>query len=93
MAIYLIAYDLRNETGSHDYQPLWDRLEELDCHKTQYSVWLGNFSNSAKEVHDHLKTYMDDDDRLMVSEFTKYHWYSNAIGGTNEWLKKNPPQR
>lgn len=93
MAVYVICYDLVNERGSHDYKPLWNRLEELDCHKTQYSVWLGSFTNSAKEVHDHFKAYLDKDDRLMVSELTNEHWYSNAMAGTNEWLVRNPPAR
>ena len=93
MAIFTISYDLRNESNSQDYEPLWQALREKDCHRTQDSVWLGNFSNSAREVHDYFKGFMDNDDRLMVAEFTKAHWFSNARAGTNDWLKKNPPAR
>tara|TARA_R110000851_G_scaffold270099_1_gene422754 strand:- start:135 stop:416 length:282 start_codon:yes stop_codon:yes gene_type:complete len=91
MAIFVISYDLINESGSADYEPLWKALRERGCHRTQDSVWLGNFNNGAKVVHDHFKQYLDSDDRLMVSELTKIHWFSNACGGTNEWLKNNPP--
>ena len=93
MGTYLLCYDLRNESGSQDYETLYERLKELDAHRTQDSVWLINVNNTAKELHDHIKTYMDDDDRLWISELTKKHHYSNARKGTNDWLKRNPPSR
>lgn len=93
MAIYIITYDLRNESGSADYQPLWDELAQRKCHRTQDSVWLCNLNNTAHEVHDHFKAFVDPDDRLMVAEYTKNSTYSNARGGTNDWLANNPPSR
>ncbi len=93
MAVYTLEYDLRNESGVQDYEPLWEELKRLDAHRAQDSVWLISLTNEPQQVHDHFKKFVDSDDRLMVSEFTKKHWYSNARGGTNEWLKKNPPTR
>jgi len=93
MTIFVITYDLINEQGSKDYQPLWDALAKQDCHRTQYSVWLGNFNNTAKQVHDYFRGFLDTNDRLMVCEFTKDYWYSQALAGTTEWLSKNPPLR
>ncbi|RYY82794.1 MAG: CRISPR-associated protein Cas2 [Chitinophagaceae bacterium] len=93
MTIFLITYDLRNEKSSHDYQPLWDELAKFHCHRTQYSVWLGDFNNTAKEVHDHFRQLLDADDRLMVSELTKNHRCTKAMAGTTDWLANNPPQR
>jgi hypothetical protein len=93
MTDFLLSYDLRNESGSHDYQVLWDELKRVRAHRTQDSLWLVNFNNTAREVHEHIKGFVDGNDRLWISELTKNHWYSNARGGTNEWLEVNPPSR
>ena len=93
MAVLLVSYDLRKEVGTQGYQKLWDELERLNCHKIQDSVWLAYFRNSAREIHDHLKAFVDSNDRLLVCEFTDNHWFSNAMGDTNQWLKKNRPAR
>jgi CRISPR-associated endonuclease Cas2 len=90
MTTYTISYDLIKRK---DYQSLWDELERLGAHRTQASYWLVAVTNTAKELHDHLKEFVDADDRIWVSELTKNHYYSNAIGGTNDWLKKNSPAR
>jgi len=94
MAIYLVAYDLVKESkGTFDYQPLWDELERLGAHRTQYSLWLLNVKNTAKEVLEHFTKFVDKDDRLWVVSVRKAeHWYKNAIGGTNKWLENNPPE-
>jgi CRISPR-associated endonuclease Cas2 len=92
MTIYVITYDLNKEESSADYKPLIDRLEQLNCHRYQASSWLGDLNNTAKEVHDHLKTYLDDDDALWVSEVTKNYAHSKSKAGTTPWLKAHPPQ-
>ncbi|MPZ12272.1 MAG: CRISPR-associated protein Cas2 [Kiloniellaceae bacterium] len=93
MTSYTLSYDLRNESGSQDYEPLWKELKRLGAHRTQDSLWLINVNNTAKELQDHFKQYVDADDRLMVSELTHNQHYSNAYAGTNDWIKNNPPSR
>lgn len=91
--IYLLAYDLVNEPkGTFDYQPLWDELKRLGAFRTQYSLWLVNSNNTAQQLVEHFKKFIDKDDRLWVTSVRKNeHWYINAIGGTNKWLENNPP--
>jgi hypothetical protein len=92
MTVYLLTYDLIKEQSGHDYQPLWNELKSLGAHRTQYSAWLINLNNSAKEVVDHFLRFVDKDDRLWATRVRPgEHWYVNAIGGTNDWLAKNPP--
>lgn len=92
MSVYTLAYDLVKETGSHDYEPLWAELKRLDAHRVQYSFWLVNLNNNSKEVHDHFKAYLDENDRLFVDRLRKNeNWYSGAMAGTNAWLERNPP--
>lgn len=90
MTTFTVSYDLIKRK---DYQTLWDELERLKAHRTQESYWLVSVTNTAEELHDHLKQYVDKDDRLWVAELTKNHHFSNAIAGTNNWLKQNPPSR
>jgi len=93
MTSYIIAYDLLNESGTQDYEPLWEELRRLGSHRTQDSVWLTAVNGTAKELHDHLKSFLDDDDRLWVNELVKNKYFSNARAGTNDWLRDNPPSR
>ena len=93
MSVYLLSYDLVNESGSHDYKPLWNALAQAGAHRTQYSTWLVASTLTAKGVHDQFKRYVDSDDRLWVTSVrVSEHWYSNAMTGTNDWLKRNPPR-
>ena len=52
MAVYLVAYDLIKRK---DYPKLLEELERLKAHKTQYSLWLINLNNTAKEVVEHFQ--------------------------------------
>ena len=91
MAIFVFGYDLVNEQGSSaDYQELWDELERLGAHRIQESLWVVNLDNTAKEVVDHFKNFVDDNDRLWASVVTprQYH-YVGAKAGTNNWFSSN----
>lgn len=90
MTTYTVSYDLIKRK---DYQTLWDELARLKAHRTQASYWLVNVNNTANELHDHLKSFVDSDDALWVSELTRNHHFSNAKAGTNDWIKNNPQNR
>lgn len=90
MTTYTVNYDL---IKTKDYQRLWNELTRLGAHRTNESFWLVNVNNTAKQLHDHLKNYIDGDDRLWVSELTANHYYCNAMAGTNNWIKNNRPAR
>ncbi|TFL17252.1 hypothetical protein [Jannaschia formosa] len=83
MALFSVTYDL---IAAKDYDALIDRLKELDTVRVQASHWLLSVDNTAKEVKDHLAQYIDDDDKLMVIEFSKKPVFTKANAGTNAWL-------
>ena len=93
MATYLIAYDLRNESGSQDYQPLYDALDARGCVRTQDSLWICSSSKSAKSVFNELSKFVDEDDLLLVAEMTINYFYRRALKGTGDFLKKYRPTR
>lgn len=91
MTTYTVSYDLMKDK---DYTKLTNELRRLGGHKTQLSLWLVNVtSTSASDLLNHLKRFVDGDDRLWISELTKNHTFSNALSGTIDWLKANPPAR
>ena len=93
MASYLVAYDLIKEK-EHDYERLWDELKSLKAQKTQFSLWLVPSLKTAQGLHDLLKQYMHEKDRLWVCEMMKDRYtYSQAISGTNKWIENNPPRK
>jgi hypothetical protein len=95
MSVYLLAYDLVKEkkNAKIDYQKLWDELKHLEAHRTQLSVWLINLNNTPKETLEHFKQFVDYNDRLWVTKvFRDEYTYNNAMAGTTNWLKANPPE-
>ena len=61
--------------------------------RTQNSVWLVNSEMNAYGLRTHLQGVMGDKDRIWVCEIVKNHSWDNAMAGTKEWLKQNPPSR
>lgn len=63
----LVTYDLvKPET---DYEDLIDAIKGYsDWCTVQKSVWLISSNDTCETIRDHLKKYMDDDDRLFVAE-------------------------
>jgi CRISPR associated protein Cas2 family len=83
MAYFCVAYDLVKDK---DYTAIIDRLKELNAVKTQLSFWLVDLNNTASEVTDDLASYMDDDDKLMVIEFSEVPGWTKGIAGTKAWI-------
>lgn len=90
MASYTVSYDL---IQGKNYKKLWDELQRLGGHRTQDSYWLVAVNNTANELCQHLKNFVDGDDKLWVSELTYNFQFTNANSGTNDWIAKNPPSR
>ncbi len=72
MSTFVFTYDLIKRK---DYPKLWEELERLGAHRALNSFWLINVDNTAKELHDHLRAYVDSDDLTWVSELTKQQLY------------------
>ncbi|MDP6876206.1 MAG: CRISPR-associated protein Cas2 [Alphaproteobacteria bacterium] len=87
MPLFAITYDLVKQK---DYQTLWDELERLGAHKALNSFYLVSLTNDEpQEIVDHLKQFIDGDDRLMVVRFIGKPKYTFALAGTNDWVKEN----
>lgn len=86
MPLFSVTYDLIKEKN---YSALIDKLNELDSVKVQLSQWLISINNTASEVKEYLGYYVDEDDKLMVIEFSKRPQFTKSLKGTNDWLNNH----
>ncbi|MCD9096203.1 hypothetical protein [Luteimonas fraxinea] len=87
MGLFVVSYDLIKRK---EYQPLWDEMKRLGGHKPVESVYLLNLNlDSASAVRDHFKTFIDEDDLLIVAKFVGKPSFLKAKSGTNAWIDKN----
>lgn len=83
MANFLVTYDLIKDK---DYKRLTDELERLGSHKALLSVWLLDLNNTTVQVREHLTGFVDNDDKVFVSEMTVKPSFTKAFKGTSAWL-------
>ncbi|WP_252928129.1 CRISPR-associated protein Cas2 [Aliihoeflea sp. 40Bstr573] len=81
-----IGYDLIRRK---DYPKLWEEMERLSAHKAIRDFYLANLNNTAVEVRNHLRSFVDEDDRVIVIEFSKKPQFTMALEGTNDWIAEN----
>ena len=72
MPVFLLAYDLVNETRSGEYDALNNDLDRLEAQRVQDSVWLVSLNYGVVEVKDHFATFMDGDDKLWVTKLRRH---------------------
>lgn len=72
MALFVISYDLI--TPGKSYEPLWAELRRLQAKQVLFSQWAGRIDASAVTLRDHLRRYMDANDRLLVMDVDGPDW-------------------
>jgi hypothetical protein len=65
MALHLISYDL--EAPGRNYQGLYDELVHLGAKKLMRTQWALRNAATADALREHLWSFMDPNDRLLVS--------------------------
>lgn len=88
MPIYAITYDLNKEK---DYKSLWEELDRLKGKKAAKSFYLLNLTDdSAQDVIDHFKNFIDKDDTFIVVKTTiKNIQVFRPLLGTSDWINSN----
>lgn len=94
MPKYLVTYDLVGDETAREYERLIAEIEALDDFvEVQRSVWLVRTNNSAKEVRELLRSYMDRDDRLLIIRIARGSAWRNVLSGNaalKNFLSSNP---
>jgi hypothetical protein len=63
MAHVLITYDLKR---TKDYPKLWEELRRLGACKPLLSVWVARLDNTTEPIREHLRGFVDADDKILV---------------------------
>ena len=66
MALYLTSYDLLKP--GKNYDPLIDALTQQGAKRVLLSQWTLNTYCSPKQIRDWARRYMDNNDRILISE-------------------------
>jgi len=83
MAKYLISYDLM--APGKDYQPLIAALEKMGAKKVLLSEWAISINQTAEQLRDTIRAYMDANDRIVVDELSPTNWATwNALIDLNK---------
>lgn len=86
MSIYVISYDL-NSPGQN-YEKLYDAIISYGTYfHALDSTWLIESKASSLDIANHLKRYMDSNDKLIVAEITTNTAWVGFTGKGSEWLK------
>lgn len=89
MAYYVVTYDLLK---GKDYKKLTAALEQLDAAKVALSVWLlERYQTTAFGLRDYLMQFIDNDDRLVVIEFTTKPAWVRALPEGSAWIEARFP--
>lgn len=93
MTIYLMAYDLLNESGTHDYEPLWHELKALEAQSVQDGLWLLELNRSLAEAVHYFRAMLDGGDRLLITQLRDGEFFQSfSRRGTDDWLDFRLPQ-
>ncbi len=85
MKAYLIGYDLISP--GRDYSRLIEAIKSYGswCHALE-STWLVSTTQSAGQIRDHLRQFIDANDRLFVARLSgEAAWY-NLGDERSQWL-------
>ncbi len=93
MPIFTISYDLVNKSEDKEYKELMLEMRKQRCFRMQNTVWLGAFNNSATQIHNHFRKFLEKTDRLFVAELPQHFAYTGVPKGANKWLELNPPRK
>lgn len=72
MARFVISYDLI--APGRNYDPLWAELTRLQVKRVLYSQWAGRIDANATQLRDHLRQYIDANDRILVQDTDGPDW-------------------
>lgn len=86
MASHIVAYDLHKQGQNYDCI-----IKKLEAYGTywhiQGSVWIIKSDQTCAQIRDHLKTCLDDNDKLFVGRLTGEAAWVGYPQNITTWLK------
>lgn len=83
MAYFAVKYQLNNQK---DYPDLWEEMKRLDAHKAMRTLYLIDYSGTARQLASQIEPYLDDDDMLFVAPLESRPVSRKCYVGTADWI-------
>jgi hypothetical protein len=77
MSRFLVSYDLMSP--GRNYKNLTDALVALGARPVLLSQWVVRTNLTATQLRDHLRRFMDTNDRLLVNDFSTWASYNTML--------------
>lgn len=74
---FLVSYDLMSP--GRDYGKLYAALDALNAVRVLFSQWVLRTNLTAVQLRDHLRQYMDANDRILVNDFSDWASYNTLV--------------
>ena len=90
MKTYLITYDL-NKPGQ-DYNKLYEAIKissDFSAWHCLDSNWIIKTDQTASEIRDYLKSFIDSSDNLLVVKLSGEGAWTGFDNNCSKWLKDN----
>ena len=88
MKTYLIGYDLNEE--DQDYDTLIEKIKEIgNWWHCLDSTWIVKCDNTAVEIRNFLKQFIDTNDKLLVVHLSGEAAWTGFSDECSQWLKNN----
>jgi hypothetical protein len=72
MAKFVISYDLI--APGKNYDALWAELRRLQVRRILFSQWAGRIDATAAQLRDHLRKFIDTNDRILIMDSEGPDW-------------------
>ena len=85
--VYLVTYDLNKE--GQRYKDLYELLKKLTYIRDQGldSVWFISSNLSVQQLTDHIRTVLDNNDRLFVAKLNLHEYNGWMHEDIWEWIR------
>jgi hypothetical protein len=82
MPVYLVSYDLIGRETIDDYKTLIAELKRMKAKTILYSQWVLRSNMTPVQLRDHLREFIDSNDRILVIEVP-----TDRVASTNALCK------
>jgi len=88
MSVYIVTYDLNNETSRPKIVGEVDKTAWAKLSESSYAI---DTNESPKAVYDRFSSFLDEDDNLYVITLKK-PYYGQGPKDVNDWLEARLPR-
>lgn len=89
MSVKIVSYDLGGPETSGDYKKIGEYMRTFGTRcKPLESFWMVDTDLTCAQLRDHIKQYLDSNDKLLVLRWDQANWATWGMSkDVNDWLR------